>query len=307
MVCMFRTWIPLAPVAAVMGLASTSLLAQSLSGLEPTRAEVLALARKARNAIDDGNYQAGRAYLKAAIALHRTECDVIPSLSHGKTVTEEDLEYGRLQLERLANDRPVVMKYIGRPEFKPVEQWLVRAFAGAFGKKRIEWRPARRSVGTASVTFMQPVVDDPLVGARISIAAVEKRGPKGQYEVVLGFQPAFESLVHELCEASYTASAYSTLTAQILKGMVTREEAIERCTEFWLVATQRKRDVLADVILPFAAEADVPIKWFYWDIDDSSWCQSAAELLADKDRRARFESTYGPFYDNTVATAKAHH
>jgi hypothetical protein len=202
-------------------------------------------------------------------------------------LSDEDLEYGRQQLDRLFVDRPEMGKHGAAGS--PLAQWAVRKFAGEDLGRLIEWDSTLPLVGDAE----HDTVTDRQVG-RVRISGVYRNGD--QKDQKRDFEELWMNLTYELINIGNSPS-FRELDSAAQKGQISKDYYVRGMFGIELKAVQATRAFYVRVFLPWASANEVRSDPRLWYTHEAHWGTISDALQWYSDPNSYPWQPYERYYD----------
>ena len=222
-------------------------------------------AERAALHLEAGDYDAGAADLKAAIARHPGDAgqgySTATSGLHQGPLTEDELAHGERQLRAMLRDRPAMGR--GLTEGDPLWQFAVRRFGGEALGKPIDWDPQLPSDSLAEHVA-------PHQGRRGRIRVTTLDADIADAHPDWAFERLWSLAVFELHNMS-VVPVFDRLRQQATAGTISKVEFVAGIFAAEHEAIERTRGFYVHVFLPYAAKRKLPTdldNWFgHWWVD----------------------------------------
>jgi hypothetical protein len=201
-----------------------------------------------------------------------------------------DLAYGKEQMERLAKDRPELMRFILKDD--PIWQFCVRAFAGAAIGERIKWDntlPERQGYRAESLGPYKG--RSGFIRIRSNSDSADDRGR------LLGCEELWACCVYEI-ENIRNHKAFMALFHRALAGKLSREEWIRGCSRLEYNALRRASKDFTTLWLPLARTRQVTITDSFWGADIPPTYEEWISQYRDPDSYPW--EVFGAYYDRKI-------
>jgi hypothetical protein len=215
----------------------------------------------------------------------------LPGLPEPKiNLTQEDIAFGELQVERMVKDRPEMGRYVTKTD--PVWKFCARAFAGEAIGERIFWEsslPTGREY--------QSDHQDPYQGQKGNIRIRKQYASGDLAGTGLSCEELWSCAVFEI-ENLRNHAAFIALFESGLQGKLSREEWIREHTKLEYGALRRTAAQHQKLWQPMAEARGIRSSSEYWGIDVPNNYESWISLYTDP--KGYPWDAYGRWYDREI-------
>ncbi len=214
-------------------------------------------AGQAARHIHKREYDQGIEALSKAIAENPGDAGINYDPTSDRQLSAESLQHGRKQVERMLEDRPVMLNHIEKDGL--LVRWASRKFAGEDLGQVIYWDP-ELPTGTEAYAQHTP----PIAGqeAAIRVAKTHLSGPREGID--LTFEELWAAVIFELHNIA-NVTEFTRIHNDATAGKFTRDEYVAAMFRSEFKSMQRTRAFYCRVYLLWAREKDLrtePALWY---------------------------------------------